>query len=117
MTSGLKTLESEGAEECVETRGDAATHVVVEPRFLSEPLVTDKRRLGVGTLRRAPFGRQFDGGQQVPLFGAAPTNQRARIHRGSFEDHEQSTSQGRPWRWLLRKGKPGAQLHLRSSVR
>lgn len=117
MTSGLKTFEAEGYEECAETCGDAATHVVAEPRYLSEPLVTDKRRLGVGTLRRAPFGRRFDGGQQVPLFGAAPTNQRARIHRGSFEGHEQSTSQGRPWRWLLRKGKPGAQLHSRSSVR
>ena len=38
MTSGLKILESEGTEECVESRGDAAMHVVVEPRLLSEPL-------------------------------------------------------------------------------
>ena len=34
------------------------------------------------------------------LFRAASTNQRARIHRGSFENHEQSTSLGQPWRWL-----------------
>ena len=48
------------------------------------------------------LGRHIDGRQQMLFFGAASTNQRARIHRGAFRDHEQSTRQGQPWRWLSR---------------
>ena len=94
---------SSSLKQYTETSCDTETHVEVDQRLPGVPWDGQAK-----AWRRHPEinspGRCIEGGQQMLFFGAASTNQRARIHRGTFEDHEQSTSQGQPWRWLSGRG-------------